>query len=62
MTCHTCKREFGEIAGYVVSHLDNHYTFCGRICLTEWAAPEIKKSVVVRQWVPTPEEEARMTQ
>lgn len=62
MTCFKCKKEFGEIDGYKVIHLDVIWTFCGRLCLTEWIAPEISKVCVVRQWIPTSEEEERMRQ
>lgn len=36
--------------------------FCSRICLVEGIAPEVTKAIVVRQWVPTPEEERRMSE
>lgn len=38
------------------------WLFCGRICLIEWVAPNIKKAVAIKQWVPTDEEKERMTQ
>lgn len=62
MICHNCKKEFGEIAGYQVVHHAVTWNFCGRICLTEWIAPELKQVAVVKQWVPTEEENERMGQ
>jgi len=62
MTCHHCHKSFGEIAGYTVSHLDNQYYFCSRICLVEFIAPEVNSAVVVKQWVPTEDEVERMIQ
>ena len=62
MTCHNCKKDFGEIAGYTVIHLDCAWHFCGRLCMTEWSGPELKKAVVPRQWIPTVEDEERMRQ
>lgn len=62
MKCHKCKIEFGEIAGYKLSRLDEEWLFCGRLCLVEWIAPEMKKVCVPKQWIPTPEEEERMVQ
>lgn len=38
------------------------WLFCSRVCVIEWLAPDIKKVVAVRQWVPTQEEEERMRQ
>lgn len=62
MICEVCKKEFGQIDGYKVIRLNSEWMFCGRLCLTEWIAPEIKKACVVRQWIPTEEEEDRMRQ
>jgi len=36
--------------------------FCSRQCLIEFMAPELKQAVVVKQWIPTPEDEERMHQ
>lgn len=62
MNCFRCKKEFGEIDGYKVIHLNLTWAFCGRLCLTEWIAPEITKGIVPRQWIPTAEEDERMSQ
>lgn len=62
MNCHNCKKEFNEADGYKVEYLKVTLPFCGRICLTEWIAPELKTVCVPRQWIPTPDEEERMRQ
>jgi len=36
--------------------------FCSRVCLVEFIAPELKQVAVIKQWVPTPEEEKRMSE
>jgi hypothetical protein len=36
--------------------------FCCRRCLVEAVAPELKQAVVINQWVPTAEDEARMNE
>jgi hypothetical protein len=62
MTCSNCKQEFGEIAGYHVSRLNIQWDFCGRICLVEGMTPEVNRAIVLKQWVPTEEENERMMQ
>lgn len=62
MICHNCKSEFGEIAGYRVTRLADVWDFCGRRCLIDHLGSEVKKAIVVGQWVPTPDEEERMGQ
>lgn len=62
MTCDHCKKEIGQIDGYRLERLDVKLSFCGRLCLIEWLAPELKKTCVPKQWIPTPEEEERMKQ
>jgi len=49
---------------YTLSSIPEDYTlsFCSRIHLVEFVAPELKQAVVVKQWVPTPEEVERMRQ
>lgn len=36
--------------------------FCSRRCLVEHLAPELNQAVSVKQWIPTPEDEARMAE
>lgn len=62
MTCFNCGKEFGEIDGYRIIHLDKSWTFCGRLCLAESMLPEISRAIVPRQWIPTKEEEERMSE
>ena len=62
MKCCVCGSEFGQLAGYKLIRLNVEWDFCGRLCLTDWVAPELKKAVVFRQWIPTAEEEERMRQ
>ena len=60
--CAVCKGDASR--GYVVSAIPEDYTlaFCSRVHLVEFIAPELSKAIAVKQWVPTPDEEARMTQ
>lgn len=62
MKCCVCGTEFGQVAGYRLIRLNVEWDFCGRICLTEWIAPEIKKAIVPSQWIPTEDEIQRMSQ
>ena len=60
MICFNCKKEYEGIHAYKVSYRADEWEFCGRLCLTLWVAPEIQKAITPRQWIPTPDEEARM--
>jgi hypothetical protein len=51
-----------DISWYHVDHGGVVQHFCSRRCLVEFIAPELNKAVAVRQWVPTPEEERRMSE
>lgn len=68
LRCTKCEKQlpddfysltFGSITAY---QPERGGAFCSRLCVVEFIAPEIKQAVVVSQWVPTPEEEARMSQ
>ena len=59
----------GEWIMQVVYHLEvgndvscYDKNFCCRSHLIEYIAPELKQAVVVKQWIPTPEDEERMSQ
>lgn len=60
--CSKCGKPPDGMPWYHLSRNDDHHHFCSRICLVEFIAPEVSKAIVVKQWVPTPEEEARMSQ
>jgi hypothetical protein len=62
MKCAKCGNEFGDVAGYQLIRLAVTWNFCGRLCLIEHLAPELKKVCVPEQWIPTPDEEERMRQ
>lgn len=47
---------------YRLSQGNSWNEFCSRTCLVEHIAPELNKAVAVKQWVPTEEEEARMSE
>jgi len=71
-TCVSCGRTTtdnpsnAEVTGwYLVSVLgkgESMKVFCSRNHLVEHVAPELKQAVVVKQWIPTPEDEERMHQ
>lgn len=54
--------EEGTSFKVAVTNRNQEWHLCSRICLVEWIAPEVTKAIVVRQWVPTAEEEERMKQ
>jgi len=58
--CAICKTPVER--GYTLSSVSEDYTlhFCSRVHLVEFLAPELNKVCVPRQWIPTPEDEARM--
>jgi len=62
MNCDKCGKPSDELPWYLVSYNNTRWAFCSRICLVEFIAPELSKGVVVKQWVPTEEEEWRMGQ
>jgi hypothetical protein len=43
-----------------ILHGSAEFSFCSRRCMVEFVAPELAQAVVVKQWVPTPEDEKRM--
>lgn len=65
ISCAKCGKNAEKIDGWfrltVVSEASYAY-YCSRVCLVEGVAPEVKQAIVVKQWVPTPEEEERMRQ
>lgn len=60
--CAKCGVLIDERASFKVIHLEEEWHLCGRICLVEWMAPEIQRAIVVRQWVPTDDEVAKMSE
>lgn len=60
--CAVCKGD--ATRGYQLVSIPEDFTlaFCSKVHLIEFLGPELKKAIVVSQWVPTPEEEARMRQ
>jgi hypothetical protein len=62
MTCSQCQTEIVELPSYEVRYNSTAWNFCSRVCLVEYIAPELNKAVVPRQWIPTEEEEERMSQ
>ena len=62
MKCDKCGRIGDDLLWYYVSHNDTRQAFCSRRCLVEFIAPELSKAIAVKQWVPTEEEIARMSQ
>lgn len=64
--CAKCGKHAETIKGWFYvgivqgGECDSYY--CSRACLVADVAPELKKAIVVNQWVPTPEEEERMRQ
>lgn len=62
MTCTKCQSEIAELPHYDLFYNAVKWSFCSRVCLVEFIAPEISKAVVPKHWIPTPEEEERMSQ
>ena len=62
MNCSKCGIPGDELPWYMVAYRGEAHHFCSRRCLVEFFAPELKQAVVVKQWVPTQEEEERMRQ
>jgi len=60
--CSKCGKSPDGTPWYHLSLNNDNHQFCSRRCLVEFIAPELNKAVAVKQWVPTPEEEARMSQ
>lgn len=60
--CSKCGKSPDGIPWYHLSKGDEINHFCSRICLVEFIAPELSKVAVVKQWIPTPEDEERMRQ
>ena len=65
-TCAKCgiRQRSATYAGslwYHVSQAGNLHHFCSRGCVVEFFGPELKQAVVVKQWVPTQEEERKMS-
>lgn len=60
--CAICKADTSR--GYMLSSVPEDYTlhFCSRVHLVEYIAPELNKAVSVKQWVPTDDEAARMSE
>lgn len=56
-TCAVCKADASR--GYQLVSMPGDYTmaFCSKVHLIEFLAPELKKAIVVGQWLPTPDEE-----
>ena len=47
---------------YHLQHAGEFLHFCCRGHVIEYLAPELQQAVGVRQWIPTPEENDRMSQ
>jgi hypothetical protein len=62
MNCVKCGRAYDALPWYIVAYRNEIFHFCSRQCLIEHFAPELKQAVVVKQWIPTPEDEERMHQ
>lgn len=62
MKCDKCGKPSDELPWYHVSYNDTRLAFCSRICLVDFIAPELSKAIAVRQWVPTEDEQERMSQ
>lgn len=62
MNCEKCGKAWETGPWYHVSYNDEQQAFCSRRCLVEFIAPELSKAIAVKQWVPTEEEIARMSQ
>ena len=60
--CTKCGAEQKGLPFYYLAYNADRFVFCSRVCLVEFVAPEVKKAIVPNQWIPTPEEEARMCQ
>jgi len=60
--CAQCGKPPEAFPWYHLSYNNERHHFCSRICLIDFMAPEVKKAIVVKQWIPTPEEEERMRQ
>jgi len=62
LICYNCKSEM-SFPYYVLNDPTRiGLLFCSRLCLVEYAAPELKQAIAIKQWIPTPEEEARMSE
>lgn len=62
MTCSKCHTEIVELPRYDLFYNAVKWSFCSRVCLVEFIAPEINKVCVPRQWIPTDDEVERMSQ
>jgi hypothetical protein len=62
MICCHCALVIGEMPHYRVTHNAEDWVFCGRRCMVEHLVPEVQKAIVPSHWIPTPEEEARMSE
>jgi len=60
--CSKCGKQPDGLPWYHLGYNNDRHHFCSRVCLVEFMAPEVKKAIVPRQWIPTPEEEERMCQ
>jgi hypothetical protein len=57
MNCDKCGRLHDGETWYHLAHQTITHHFCSRRCLVEFIAPELARAVVVKHWIPTPEEE-----
>jgi len=62
ITCSKCGKPPDGAPWYHLSLNNDNHQFCSRRCLTEFIAPELTKAIVVKHWVPTAEEERRMSE
>ena len=60
--CAKCGNTQKPESAYELRGPEGDHAFCSRACLIEYIAPELKQAVVVKQWIPTPEDEERMSQ
>ena len=62
INCSKCGCVPDDLPWYHLRRNNEYHRFCSRRCLIEFIAPELSKAIVVKQWIPTPEEEARMSE
>ena len=58
--CHKCRGPINLVDFWHILHGSAEFSFCSRRCMVEFVAPELAQAVVIKQWMPTPEDEKRM--
>ncbi len=51
MICSQCGGEFEGYSGFQVALGERHWTFCGRLCLVDFIAPDLRGAIVTKQWL-----------